>query len=719
MKRRIPQRWRVRFCFLALALYATAPCAQTQSVAAVGIEQDSDVAPLDEATWSRATRQTLTQRAPHPGDATQFVTSARFLASRSHLYIRVDCDDPHPADAVTHSLLFDGDQSFDDHLVIVLDTFGKHRTAYEFDVNAAGSRSDGLISPAAILTNYDWNGDWRATVTRSAAGWTAYIAIDTHSLQFPRASPNWGMNVARYVPRAQLSLQWSGISLDASITDLSRVGDLRGVERIEPASGWTFSPYGVLRYSNDGNAAAQTGFDVRYNISPEMAAVVTVNPDFAEAEVDAQQINLTPYALFKPEKRAFFLDGSNQFTFASGIGNIFIPFYSRTIGLVDATPVRIDEGVKLVGQSGPLSIGALAVHSGNSVVSDPQNLFVGRLAYDVDEHLRVGTLVTDGDPTGATHNRFEGVDSVWRTATLFGDKNLNVSAWAARSAGDAKPGQHTGWGTYIDYPNDLWRWVISANRFGDALDPAMGFLPRPGTWQYDLYLGHFPRTTADNAWIRQFFYELELEQVDDLSGTTESRKLTVTPFNVLTDSAEHLEWHWSPSYENLAHPFAITDRVTLPVRQYHFQRMHFQAESSTANAFQAGAQLEVGGFYDGRLTQAIPYVRWTSPNNKWRLEFNNETDWASLREGRFVQRLYQLKASYSFDADLAFSSFTQFDTDTRRTGVNAQLRWMIAPQRDLYFVFNHQVAPSLNDPDAPYQPLSNSLTVKFQWSFYR
>ena len=709
-------RWSI---LLVANSFDAASWAQT-SISAVRVEtHDSPDSPRDEASWSRITPQPLVQRAPHPGERTAFTTQVRFLVERSHLYVRIDCDDPQPARIVSHSLLFDADQSYDDHLTLVLDTFGKHRTAYEFDVNAAGSRSDGLISPAAQLTNFDWNGDWRADVVRDAGGWHAYIAIDTHSLQFPRGASAWRMNVARYVPREQLSLQWAGISLDASITDLSRTGELVGLDDIAPTSGWTFSPYGVARYSNEGQGAGQAGFDVRYNINPEMAAVVTVNPDFAEAEVDAQQINLTPYELFKPEKRAFFLDGSNQFTFASGIGNIFIPFYSRTIGLVDSTPVRIDEGVKLIGQSGPVSVGALAVHSGNSAVSDPQNLFVGRLAYDVDEHLRVGTLVTDGDPTGATRNRFEGVDSVWRTATLFGDKNLNVSAWAARSSGEDRPGQHAGWGTYIDYPNDLWRWVISANTFGDALDPALGFLPRRGTRQYDLYLGHFPRSHSDDAWVHQYFYELELEQVDNLAGTTESRKLTVTPFNVLTESAEHLEVHWSPQYEFLAHRFAITDRVTLPAGQYQFQRVHFQAESSTAGAFQAGAQLEVGGFYDGTLTQAIPYVRWTMPDSKWRFEFSNETDAAHLREGNFVQRLYQLKASYSFDANFAFSSFTQFDTDTHRVGLNAQLRWMIAPQRDLFFIFNHQVAPGLLDPNALYTPLSNSLTIKLQWSFYR
>ncbi len=675
--------------------------------------------PTDPTLWLRAESQSLVQRAPKPGEPTDFATTAQILVSRTHLYVRIECTDPQPSSAVAHSLIVDGDQSFDDHVVVVLDTFDRHRTAYEFDVNVAGSRTDGTLSPSAMLTNYDWNGDWRARIVATDFGWVAYIAIDTRSLSFPGGASRWSLNLARYVPRQQLTLQWSGISLDASVTDLSRTGALHGVDAIVPSSGWQISPYALARYATLDAGAAQGGFDVRYAISPSVAASLTVNSDFAEAEVDAQQINLTPYALFKPEKRAFFLDGSNQFTFASGLGYNFIPFYSRTIGLLDGYPVRIDEGAKVVGQIGALSIGALGVHSGNSAVSDPADLFVGRLAYDVDEHLRVGTLVTDGDPSGRTHNRFEGADGVWRTASFMGDKNLNVSAWIARTTGDAAPGRHDGFGTYIDYPNDRWRWVISANQYGDALDPALGFLPRPGTRQYDFYLGHFPRPAGDSpSWVHQFFYEAELEQVDDLHNTTESRKLTLIPFNVLTDSAEHFEFHWAPRYEHLVQPFAITERVTLPAGDYHFQRLHFQAESSTASPFQVGAQLETGGFYDGSLVQAIPYAKWTTPNSKWHFELNSETDFAALREGRFTQRLYQLKASYVFTTDLAFSSFTQFDSDTDRVGANAQLRWTIAPGREVFVVFNHNVALALNDVEPWRTPAENSLTMKLQWNFY-
>ncbi|HEX4481072.1 MAG TPA: DUF5916 domain-containing protein, partial [Rudaea sp.] len=454
-------------------------------------------------------------------------------------------------------------------------------------------------------------------------------------------------------------------------------------------------------------------------IGPEMTAVVTVNPDFAEAEVDARQINLTPYELFQPEKRAFFLDGANQFAFASGIAGIFIPFYSRTVGLVDGDPVRIDAGAKVIGQSGPWSIAALGVRAGDSPVSDPTNLFASRVTYDVDDHLRIGTLVTDGDPTGRTRNVFEGADAIWRTATLMGDKNLNVSAWAARSTGDSVRGDHTGFGTYIDYPNDLWRWVISANQFGDALDPALGFLPRPGTRQYDVYLGYFPRPQDDAwRWVHQFFYESEWEQTDDLHGNTESRKVTLTPFNILTDNGTHLEAHWAPRYERLSEPFAITDKVTLPIGEYNFDRYHLQAESPTAGAWQIGAQLEAGGFYDGTLTQIVPYVRWTSRDGRWHADFDNETDQVRLREGTFTQQLLQLRASYAMNADIALSTFLQYDTTSRRLGSNAQWRWIVAPGREVYVILNHNVDVPVSQITAARLPQDNSLTIKLQWNFY-
>lgn len=675
--------------------------------------------------WARSSAIVLTQQDPHPGEPTPYRTQVRVLTDRTHLYLRITCVDPNFSRRSVHTLERDSDQTNDDHLTVVLDTFGNHRIGYVFQVNAGGARTDGLISPASADPSYEWDGIWDAKVRQTADGWLADIVIDTRSLQFRKGVDRWGFNVQRYVPRDQLSLQWANITLNSQIFDLSRMGSLSGVSSFEQGHGLEASPYALARHDSLGNrSSVQVGGDVRYNLTPELAAIVTVNPDFAETEADAQQINLTRFSLFLPEKRRFFLEGSNQFAFAAGLNsldnlnNLFIPFYSRRVGLVNGETVRIDEGVKFIGQSGPWSIGALDVETGRTGVSAPTNLFAGRVTYDVDEHLRLGTLMTRGDPTGQTHNQFIGIDWVWHTATFRADKNLTVAGWVAHSGGDALPGRHSGWGAYADYPNDLWHWTASANMFGDALNPALGFLPRPGTRQYDVYLDYRPRPTSDALrWARQFFYQFEVQQVADLHGTTQTRRIFTAPFNVDTESGEHFEFDWIPDYEALTEPFEIASGVTIPVGRYHFNRYRFEAQSSDARPWRIGNVVEIGDFYNGRLTQAMPFVSWTTLEGKLRFVLTNETDFGHLPQGHFIQRLHQLKVSYAFSPNLVLSSFAQYDSTLGHVGINTRLHWILAPGRDFFLVFNHGVETSVADPSARTVASSNTVIAKLRWDF--
>ena len=678
---------------------------------------------LDEPAWQNAAPVRLVQQDPRPGEPTPYDTQVRVLADRTHLYLGITCTDPDFARRSVHTLERDSDQTSDDHLTLVLDTFGAHRTGYVFQVNAGGGRTDGLISPSSRDPSYDWDGIWDAAVQATLNGWTAEIAIETRSLQFRSGLDRWGFNVQRYVARDQLSLQWANISLDASIFDLSRMGALAGVDDFERGRGIEVTPYGLVRHDSAGNrTSAQTGGDVRYNVTPDLSAIVTINPDFAEAEVDAQQINLTRFSLFFPEKRRFFLEGSNQFTFSAGLDSpdspVMIPFYSRRVGLVEGETVRLDSGLKVIGQAGPWSIAALDVKSGRSSVSTPTNLFAGKFAYDVDEHLRVGTLLTHGDPTGVTNNTFTGIDAVWHTSTFLDDKNLTLSGWGARSSGDSLPGQHSGWGFYAQYPNDLWQGYVNVNVFGDALDPALGFLPRPGTRQYDVYIDYRPRPTGPPwNWARQFFFEIEPQQVDDLHGNTQTRRIFMAPFNVDTESGEHFEFDWIPDYEMLTEPFEIASGVIIPAGEYHFTRFRFEAQSADSRPWRIGDVVEVGDFYGGRLNQTKPFVNWTTLAGQLRFELSNETDYGYLPQGNFIQRLYQFKIAYAFSPDLILSTFAQYDSTIGHTGVNARLHWIVAPGRDFFLVFNHGIEASLTDPTARLQPISNVLIAKLRWDF--
>ncbi len=378
--------------------------------------------------------------------------------------------------------------------------------------------------------------------------------------------------------------------------------------------------------------------------------------------------------------------------------------------------VRLNEGVKVIGQTGPWAIGVLDVETGRSTLGEPTNLFAGHLTYDVDEHLRVGTLVTVGDPTGQHYNQFTGLDAVWHTSTFRDNKNLTLAGWAARTVDDTPSGQHTGWGLYAQYPNDLWSLYASANVFGDALNPALGFLLRPGTHQYDIYTAYQPRPSGSAfGWARQFTYQIELQQVDDLHGITQTRRLFMAPFNVITESGEHFEFDWIPDYEALTQPFEIVDGVTLPVGQYHFDRYRLEAQSSDARQWRIGDVVEFGTFYTGRLTQTKPFVTWTTLEGKLRFELSNETDYGYLPQGNFIERLYQLNVGYSFSPDFDLSSIAQYDSSIGHTAVNARLHWIVSPGSDFYIVFNHGVEASSDDPNAHLAPISNTVIAKLRW----
>jgi len=707
---------------LAVALPATAQEASVAAGHVVGpIVLDGA---LDEPAWEYAgILSNLTQQEPEPGRPTPFDgTRISILTNGDTLYFGVVCPDPEPEKIAIHTLQRDADLEGDDTIAIVLDTFGDGRTGYLFRINAGGARQDGLLSGKEDAS-LDWDGLWEARVRRTAEGWTAEIALSARSLRFRPGLAHWGFNAERYVARERLTLRWQGASLDARLEDLQRAGALTGVGGLRQGLGLAAVPYALGRADDRRDAPethekGESGLDLSYNLTPELGAVVTVNTDFAETEVDTRQVNLTRFPLFFPEKRPFFLEGSNLFAFASGLEESFIPFYSRRVGLFRGRVVPIDAGLKLLGRAGPWSIAALDIATGDSSAVPAANLFAGRTTYDVGEHLRVGALLTRGDPNGRDDNAFAGLDTVWQTSSFRGDKNLSFAAWGAHSAGDLPAGRATGWGLRIDYPNDLWDLSLNVNEYGEALDPALGFLPRPGTRQYSPGAAYQPRPREDGAfgWVRQFFFELFPTRVDRLDGTTESWRVFTAPFNVVTRSGEHLEANWAPQLERLDEPFEVAEGVVIPAGTYRFDRYRVEAQSSRSRPWRVGSTVWFGEFFGGRLTQWESFLYWTFGPGRLRVELDAENDFGHLPQGSFIQRLLQWKTFYAFSPDLIVSAFTQYDSASRDLGLNARLRWTIHPGRDLFLVWNRNWKRLL-PPDETFERNADQVALKLRWTW--
>lgn len=678
---------------------------------------------LDEPAWAKSQSVSLTQQAPVPGGASAYSTTVRALVTSQGVYFGVRCEDPDPNRIVTHTLQRDGDFSSDDMVSLVLDTLGDGRTAYLFQLNALGAQADGLVSGPESLS-LDWDGLWETAVSRDERGWTAEVFLPSRTLRFDPSQNPWNLNVERFVARERMTLRWASPILDAKFPDMARSGLLDGMKGLDRGSGLSITPYlSAIRETDFPNRSTHVkvrgGLDVAVPVSNQLSGMLTYRPDFAETEVDARQINLTRFQLFFPEKRSFFLEGSNQFQFGIGLGGVFVPFFSRTIGLVNGEPITLDGGGKLLGRVGPVSVGALSVHQQASQEGKATTLSAARVNWDLNEHLRIGAIGTHGDPTGLGTNRLTGVDSVWQTSRLFGDKLFLVGVWGARSEGTTVPkGDADGYGFKIDYPNDLWDVKFVFNRFGEAMNPAMGFLPRPGTRQMDFGMAYQPRPSSPRwNWIRQAFFEFEASRVLDLSGNIQSESMFTAPINFRNQAGDHFEVNWAPERQVITEPFEISKGVVVPAGDYRFNRYRFEVISSPSRTWQAGITLWNGDFYGGRLLQWIQTLGWNAQDGHIRMTLKTENDFARLPWGNFVQRMIQLKGEYAWSPHLILSGFLQYDTESQRLGSNLRLRWTLKPGVEAFFVWNRGwLRPDLNGP-LRLLPLEETLSFKFRWTF--
>ncbi len=712
------------------ALHAAAVQTQTPVTAAgVKIGQIVLDGELNEPAWRTAPVITLTQQNPHPGGATPFATTVRILRGRHHLYFGIACDDPHPKKIEVHTLQRDGDQSSDDNVMIVLDTFEQHKLAYVFQVNAGGAMADGLISPGYNNQNsntpsvdYSWNGYWRATVRRTRSGWTAEIAIDTQSLQFNNKNAIWGLNLSRYVPRDLLTLAWSGINLNATPTNLQWEGELTGIRNLNQGSGFEFDPYLVTEYNDSKHdTASWTGFDLKYNITPELAGLFTYHTDFSEAQANSLQINASPYPQSISETRQFFLDGANIFTFSHNLGQNFIPFYSRSIGLVNGETVPLDEGVKLLGHTDGWTLGLLDTQMAGNNISNSTNLFAGRAVYNINNQWRVGTLITHGDPLGQSSNTLASFDSTWSTSTFGGDKNLNISGWGARSSGSDLPsGTPNGYGLDLEYPNDLWYADFNYNFYGDALDPALGFIQRPGTKQTSMDVTYQPRPPASStfAWVRQFFFNANWYYVTGLDNRVQSNDWSFNPIQFTTQNG----WHWnaqiSTNHEVLASPYEIVPGVTIPTGSYNFVTSHVNMSSPSANPLVLGFSGEAGNIYNGHYHDFFPNLSWAAPGGHFTTSLLSGVLWIYTPQGNGIVRVSELNLGYSFTPELTLSTLTQYNNISHNTSENAILQWNIQPDRILYVVWNHGLTLNPNLLQGQQTITGNTVVVKLTWGFY-
>jgi hypothetical protein len=458
--------------------------------------------------------------------------------------------------------------------------------------------------------------------------------------------------------------------------------------------------------------------DAFKSLTPDLNASVTVNTDFAETEADIRQVNLTRFPLFYPEKRTFFLEGSGVFDVAGqGDQADLIPFFTRRIGIygnedIGGGEVPIGIGAKVVGRQADYNVGVLDVQTREvpDVALQGQNLFAARVSRNLFQQSWVGAIVTNGNPDGTGSNTLVGADARFATSKFRGVRNVSLDLFLLRTE-DQRLGSDVAAGVGVTYPNDRWDLFLNWKQIGDNFHPALGFVPRTGIRTTTARIAFQPRP---GRWgIRQFFFEFEPEYITNLENRLENWRFFIAPFNVRTESGEHLEWNVIPEFEHLDSPFEIYPGVVVPAGSYQWHRYRTEANTATKRWWVVDAAYWWGGFYDGTRREARLGLT-LKPNAHVSIALTGDRNDVALREGSFYTQVGTFRLDYNFTPNISWQNLQQYDTESRLLSFQSRFRWILKPGNDLFLVINRGW---VRDLDGGYQSTFDRSSSKLQYTF--
>ncbi len=715
-----------------LGVLSVAAAAGAAEVKAVRTDESPKIdGLLDDPPWTSAVPvRGFRMIEPRPDSDPTEKTEVRVLYDEANLYIGIFCHDSEPGRIAANSMAHDSGGSSrgmgwgrppsgasDDMVRVLLDPFQDRRTAYVFFVNPRGARSEGLAYAGNASLN--WDGIWEARSRILETGWSAEIRIPFKSISFKPGLSVWGINIERTISRKQETIRLSGVTPDSNFNNPNEAAVLTGIEGIKQGLGITFKPYGLVSATGGGPESDGTdwktdgGFDLYKSFTPNLVGVASYNMDFAETEADERRINLTRFPLFFPEKRMFFLEGSEVFSFSSSIS--FTPFFSRRIGLFEGAQVPVLFGAKVYGKIGNTNLAVLDVQTGAYGDLPGRNLLAARVTQNIFAQSRVGWIFTNGSQTGE-RNSLAGVDFNFSSSKFLGNKNVMLAAWAAYNWNEREEGRHHGFGFRADYPNDLWNVQTTYAYYGEALDPGLGYMMRRGIQTAYARVAYQPRPSDGflGSFVRQFFFDASADFYWDLAGNLETSRLTASPLSFRTESGEQIETSVVVNRDILPFDFEVAEGVVLPAGPYDFTNIRLEFATSRHRSASIDTSYNFGEFYSGRYDDlrvgvTLKYKGYAT------LGFDANMVRGRLPEGNFNENVFQLKVDLFLSPDLGLMNYIQYDDISRLLGWNARLRWQISPGNEIYLVYNKNWERRW-DPASRFHPLEGRGVFKISLS---
>ncbi len=697
---------------------------------------------LDEDVWAAAEPLTdFVQADPFEGEPATERTEVRILFDAEAVYIGAMLYDSDPDGIIATDARRDSNLDDTDSFRVVFDTYHDLQNGFVFGTTPAGLEYDGQLSNAGgggggmgggpMLRartgsgggfNVNWDASWTVATQVTDEGWSAEFAIPLRTLRYGSSPQTWGINFHRNIRRKREEDYWSPVSRIYDLYRLSSAGELHGLELQSPRN-LKVTPYVLGAAGRDyvveveGQTNADFGVDAKVGLTPALNVDLTYNTDFAQVEVDDQQINLSRFNLFFPEKRPFFLENAGNFSM--GQGSSVDLFFSRRIGIgPGGAPVPILGGARLSGKAGDYNLGLLNMQTQEVAgVVAANNFTVMSLSREFGERSSLGTMFvnrmgTSGIDSENDWNRTWGVDG-----QLGIGETLTFSGFAARTETPGYELRDGGEYAYMArgeyFRRDLRLWFgmteVAAN-----FNPEVGFLRRRAYRSYNYgWFGYYRPKIFQGLPIafRELRPHITYNDFRTLGGFLETSRLHV-------DNHFDFEngWYFSPAMnritEGLEVPFEIREGIVVAPGTYTHWQYGWRWNTNRATPLSYSGGIDYGGFLSGEQRTLD-----TTVNYRWGTRLITAASWLyndiQLAEGSFVANLGQFRVAYNFTPLIYLQALFQYNDDADLWSSNVRFSWLNTGGTGLFLVYNDTEGLG----DVLIGPQNRSLTVKYTHQF--
>ncbi len=646
------------------------------------------------------------QSEPDEGSVATEKTEVWVLFDDEHIYLSGRCWDSEPERMVANEMRRDAFGLFlNENFAVVLDTFYDRRNAFFFYTNPLGGLFDGFVTDEQDV-NRDWNTVWDVKTGRFEGGWTVEMKIPFKSLRYRAAGPQiWGINFRRIVRWKNEFSYLTQIPASfgrGGMTKISSAGTLVGMETPPQSRNLEVKPYLLGESITDWEADppksndldGDFGFDLKYGVTRSLIFDFTYNTDFAQVEVDEQQVNLTRFNLFLPEKREFFLEGRGIFQFgATGqkgpprfgeTNDTPVIFYTRRIGIQEGDIIPIVAGGRLTGRMGPWSIGALSISTEEYTPAEAfaTNFSVLRFKRNVFHKSAIGVIGTLRSPAveGGGRNAVVGAD-----AAMAFYENLRINGYVAVSDTPESDEGELSYMAQLDWQPDLYGLKVERLVAEPDFNPGIGFMRRED-FQRNYAEGRISIRPSSIDAFRKVSWLGTFNYTTDNEGTLETRQAKFT-FKIELENSDELNFDLADNYEFLPEEFEISDGIFLPSKGYDFTNLRIAYELGPQRRVSGGVAFQTGGFFSGKRTE-VGYRGRVELTPVFSLEPSISLNWVDLEEGDFTTNLIGGRLNYTFSPRTVLSALVQYNSGSESFSSNIRFRWEYQPGSDLFVVYS-------------------------------